>query len=67
MTGRNLMRRLERLEARLMPTSNPVVINVRFTSSADGSIVDQFLVECDDDPYNRGRRMQPWRQKANWE
>lgn len=50
MTRRNLMRRLERLEERLMPTRNPVAINVRFISSPDVSDVDRFSVTCDDAP-----------------
>jgi hypothetical protein len=56
---------LERLGASLAPTSAPEVINVRIISSADGSIVNQFSVTCDDDRYNRGRRKRPWPQKAN--
>ena len=62
MTGRSLMRRLERLEARLTPTSPPEVINVVFISTADGRVIDQFPLTCDDDPYNRRRRMRPWPQ-----
>jgi hypothetical protein len=53
MTGRNLMRRLERLESRLVPTSAPEVINVVFISTADGKVIDQFPLTCDDDRHNR--------------
>ena len=57
MTGRNLTRRLERLESRLTPTRHPLELNVRFVSSAGGSAVDQFWITVDDDPYSQGRRM----------
>jgi hypothetical protein len=45
MIGRRLARRLERLETRLVPDGEPLVIQVRFVSP-DGSRVDgpQFTV-----------------------
>jgi hypothetical protein len=63
MISRNFSRRLARIEASLMPTSDQEVVNVRIISSADGSIIDQFSVTCEDDPYNRHRRTPPWRQR----
>ena len=47
--SRNLSRRLERLEC-LVPTSGPLVIEVRIISAADGLIVDRIRSTWDDDP-----------------
>ena len=59
MISRNLSRRLEPLEIRLMPASDPLVINVRIISSADGSIINQYSVMCEDDPYSGDRQTRP--------
>jgi hypothetical protein len=59
MTNRNLTRRLERLEARLLPSSEEQIHIVRFISS-DGEIVgtEAFRQSIDRRPIKRNRR---WR------
>lgn len=41
---RNLYRRMERLEARLVPAGDPLIINVQFVSAVDGRVVNQLEV-----------------------
>jgi hypothetical protein len=40
---RHLSRRLERIEARLMPPAGPPPVQVRIIATATGEIIDRFL------------------------
>ena len=52
---RNLYRRMERLEARLVPAGDPLIINVQFVSAVDGQVVNQLEVRVGSE---RGRSAQ---------
>jgi hypothetical protein len=62
MVSRNLFRRLELLEAHLIPTS-PRLVEIRVMSVATGEIIQRILMPRDDDR-RRGRRTRQWQQKA---
>jgi hypothetical protein len=65
MISRNLSRRLERLEARLMPAGDPRVIVLYVRSVATGEVIQRISMPCYDDPRHRGRQTRPWqRMKA---
>jgi hypothetical protein len=64
MISRNLSRRLERLEARLMPASDPPVIVLQVRSVATGDTIQRIVMPCYDDPHYRGRRTRRWQHKA---
>jgi hypothetical protein len=64
MISRNLSRRLERLEARLMPASDPPVMVLVVRSAATGEVIRRISMPCYDDPHYRGRRIRLWQQKT---
>src|SRR5580700_10323482 len=55
MTTRNLSRRLERLEASTLPTSEAKDIMIRFLSSEGGRVVSTMRLEVAAVPQPRGR------------
>ncbi len=59
MTNKNLTRRLERLEARLLPATEEQVLILNFVS-ADGEIVEtkEFKIFSGPPPMKRNRRWQ---------
>lgn len=61
MSSRNLFRRLERLQARLMPAGEPPVIELRITSAATGHVIAQLAMVADP---NCGPGTRPWQYKA---
>lgn len=58
MSLKNLSRRLERLEDRLLPdTREPTVLNIVFVSTEDGSVVEKMNITFAPPVKNqRGRR-----------
>ena len=46
MTSRTLSKRLERLETRMMPAGEPLVMEIEFISAVDGSITKRLQVTC---------------------
>src|SRR5579864_2801102 len=65
MISRKLSRRVERLEASLTPASDPPVIVLHVRSIATGEVIQRISMPCYDDPYYRGRRARPWRQRLD--
>ena len=50
MTSRTLSRRLERLEARMIPAGEPLVYEIQFVSAVDRSITSRLQVRCEGAP-----------------
>jgi hypothetical protein len=57
MMSRNLSRRLEQVEASLLPSKREV-LEVRVRASATGEVFQHFQVEIPHDWRRRGRRME---------
>ena len=56
MTSKALGRRLERLEARLRPTTGPRVLVIRVIAAETGKVIQENSLPLDDDwPYRRRR------------
>jgi hypothetical protein len=64
MISRSLSQRLERLEARLGPTSGPRFLVIRIIAVETGEIVQRSLLPLGDDRRRRGRRTQHGRREA---
>ena len=64
MSSRSFARRLERLEASLMPASDPPVMVLVVRSVATGEVIQRISMPCYDDPHYRGRRTRLWQQKT---
>ena len=56
---------LERLEARLMPASDPPVMVLVIRSIATGEVIERISMPCANDRNYRRRRTRPWPQKAH--
>jgi hypothetical protein len=56
MMSRNLSRRLERLEASLMPTSGPRLMVINVIATATEEVTERITMPWDDDPHYRRRR-----------
>ena len=59
MITRNLSRRLKRLEASLMPASDPPVMVLVIRSIATGEVIERISMPCANDG-NYRRRRTPW-------
>ena len=64
MISRNLSRRLDRLEARLVPTSGPRFMEITVIAVETEEVIQRILMPWDD-PHDRGRRPHPWERKTH--